>query len=202
MPYLSTLAVCSRRGAIQIHDYLHTYPSFPKTEESPATKPVTWKLIRRSYAFRFAEIARRHFAADVRQRAYHRQTFAVAFLVSLVLMSVSRQQDVLHLLTVVRIQLSGRHHAVQHQVCTDDEAIVAGVWERATIHSFTHSFIYPFIHASFRPLIRSFSQSFTCLFTWSINQSFNHSIIHSIIHSFISPFIHSFIHSQNHSFQL
>jgi len=70
--------------------------------------------------FGIAEVAAGgHLAADVSQGAYHRQTFAVTLLMlELVLVPVPRQQCVLHLVAVERVQLSGRHHTVQHQICT------------------------------------------------------------------------------------
>ena len=76
-------------------------------------------------AFGVAEVATsRHLAADVSQRSYHRQSFAVAFLVLLMLVPMSRQQRVLHLLSVVRIQLSRGHHAIQHQICATDKLYI------------------------------------------------------------------------------
>jgi len=68
----------------------------------------------RTFGSGFAKRAGGHFAADIGQRAYHRQSFAITPHMPLMLVQVPRQQRVLYLVTVKRVQLPGRHHAIQH----------------------------------------------------------------------------------------
>jgi len=97
-----------------------------------------WHGLAKRNTFRLAEVAAGgHLAANVSQRPYHRQTFAIAFLMLLMLMPMSRQQCILHFLSMERIQLPRSHHAVQHQICTAHARYLAKPHLKATVMLYT-----------------------------------------------------------------